>query len=221
MKNIQELVEKGKYNKALTFIDKILTQDAYNIDLLTLKAQVNYKLERYSEAIEIYSNLINLVPNNVENYANRGLAYNAIGDHARSLADFTSAIEFEPDNAYRYSCRAFIKDYLGDHRGALDDYNKAVKLDPGDEVSLNNRGLIEEKLGRLHLAQESFASADKLAGINNQTYNHHVRPAKIANDKQKSFNFNFFIGVIKGLLSSADERKKFFNFILNRSNKRL
>jgi tetratricopeptide (TPR) repeat protein len=212
--NIQELVEKGKYSQALVFINKELTQDAYNIDLLTIKALVNYKLESYSEAIDIYTGLINLIPNNVENYANRGLAYNAIGDHASSLADLTSAIGFEPDNGYRYSCRAFIKDNLGDHLGALDDYNKAVDLDPDDKVSLNNRGLIEEKLGRTHLAQESIASADKLAGINNQTYNPHVHPVEIANDKQNSFSFKYVLGVINGLLSSADERNKFFNFFL-------
>ena len=64
MNNIQALVEKGKYNQALAFIEKGLTQDAYNIDLLTAKALVKYKLELYSEAIDLYSGLINLIPNN-------------------------------------------------------------------------------------------------------------------------------------------------------------
>ena len=220
MAGIENLIDKGEYNLALASIKTALVQDEYNIELLTLKAQVSNKLELHDEAVKIYNTLINLIPNSAESYAARGLAYHALGEYKQTLTDFTTAIELEPDNGYRYSSRAFIKDYLGDFLGALEDYNKAVELDPQDEISLNNRGLIEEKLGRMHLAQESFATADKLAGIDNQTYNPLVQPAPALKQKKPQVDFKFFIGIIKDLLNSANERKKFFNFLFKRSGKR-
>lgn len=219
MSTIADLVEKGEYNLALASIERLLAQDEYNIDLLTIKAQVSYKLELYNNAIKIYNSLINLIPNNAENYAGRGLAYHALGEPKQALIDFTKAIDLEPDNGYRYSSRAFIKDYLGDFPGALDDYNKAVELDSEDGISLNNRGLIEEKLGRMHLAQESFASADKLAGIDNQSYNPHIQSTQIAKHKKTKVDFKLFISILKDLFSSASERKKFLNFLLKRGGK--
>lgn len=220
MASFEHLIDKGEYNLALASIKKALVQDEYNIELLTLKARVSTKLELYDEAIKIYNTLVNLIPNRAENYAARGLAYHALGEHKQTLTDFTTAIVLEPDNGYRYSSRAFIKDYLGDYPGALKDYNRAVELDPQDEVSLNNRGLIEEKLGRMHLAQESFASADKLAGIDNQTHNPLIQSDKKIKQKKTKVNFEFFVGIIKELFNSANERKKFFSFLFNRSDKR-
>jgi len=215
MGSIEILVDKGEYKLALEAVDKEIASDEYNIELLKLKAQILHKLELYNDEIIIYNSLINLIPHNAENYASRGLAYHAINEQNHTLADFTTAIELEPNKGYRYASRAFIKDYLGDHLGAMDDYNKAVDLDPEDAISLNNRGLIEEKLGRIHLAQESFANADELAGINNQTHNPLVQPAA-SRQKKAKVDFKYFLSIIKGLLSSASERQKFISFLLKR-----
>ena len=216
MGSIENLVDKGEYDHALASIEKVLAQDKYNIELLSIKAQVSHKLELYNDVIKIYNTLINLIPNSAENYASRGLAYHALGESKEALEDFTRAIELEPENGYRYSSRAFIKDYLGDHLGAMEDYNQAIELDPNDEVSLNNRGLIEEKLGRMHLAQESFASADKLAGVESQTYTPLAGSTTDIENKNTRLNFKSFVRVIEGLLTSSDERRKFFNFLYKR-----
>jgi tetratricopeptide (TPR) repeat protein len=215
MGSIEILVEKGEYTQALEAVNIELTSDEYNIELLKLKGQISHKLELYNDVIIIYNSLINLIPSNAENYASRGLAYHAIKEHNHTLADFSTAIDLEPDNGYRYASRAFIKDYLGDHLGAIEDYNKAVELDPEDAISLNNRGLLEEKLGRMHLAQESFARANELAGIDNQTHKHLAQTAGTTR-KNVKVDFKYYLGIIKGLLSSASERQKFIRFLLKR-----
>ena len=212
---IENLIKNEEYKLALAEIEQELAGNAYNIDLLSLKATVHHKLEEYTEEITIYNSLINLIPGNAGNYAARGLSYHAIGEHKQALADFTKAIELEPDNGYRYASRAFIKDYQGDHLGAMDDYNKALKLDPEDMISLNNRGLVEEKLGRQHLAQESFARADALAGVDNQQYNQLKHPTD-EEKKHKSLGLKFFLHTLKNLFTSASERKNFFDFLLKR-----
>jgi tetratricopeptide (TPR) repeat protein len=217
---LEELIKAGKYELALKDIEDSLTSDRYNLSLLSLKATLLTKIERYNDAIATHKSLINLLPNNAEYHAERGITYHKMGEVKLSLVDFNKAVELDPENGYRYSSRAFIKDYLGDQLGALDDYNKAVELDPDDAVSFNNRGLIEEKLGRMQLSQESFAHADNISGIDLTTS---VEPQDfpiLSNEKkayQKNLSIKYFFDVIKKLLSSSGERKRFYKFLFKRS----
>ena len=213
MDAIQILIANNDYDQALEVVNAELAGDEYNIDLLVLKAQIYNKLERHSEVIEIYNILINLLPNNAEHHAVRGLSYHALGEHQQTLADLSAAIELEPENGYRYASRAFIKDFLGLHLEALEDYNKALELDPEDAVSLNNRGLVEEKLGRMQLAQESFKRADELAGVEIQDHKPIMQTSNEVKEKSTKVDFKYFIGILKSLFTSASERKKFINFL--------
>ncbi|RLD23400.1 MAG: hypothetical protein DRI71_05410 [Bacteroidetes bacterium] len=216
MGNVENLINNGEFELALSAINELMTEDEYNIDLLLLKAQVSSRLEQYEEVIDIYNRVINLMPGSAEYYAGRGLAYHAIGYQKQTLKDFTTAIELEPENGYRYASRAFIQDFLGKHLEALDDYNKAIELDPDDAVSLNNRGLVEEKLGRMHLSQKSFARADGLAGVDNQQHNPLLQPSNEASKQKTELSFKYFVDILKSLFTSASERKKFINFLLKR-----
>ena len=211
---IKSLIEAGKYAEALEDINRALSNDDYNISLLTLKSYVLKELNDYTEGINVHNTIINLLPNDAEQYANRGLLYHFLNDHQQSLDDFNQAVALEPTNGYRYASRAFIKDHTGDHEGAIADYTKAIELDSEDEVSLNNRGIIEEKLGRMRLAKESFALADELEPVNNIP----SRPAGITDTSVVNTNVNFkhFVSVVKALATSATERRAFFKFLFKK-----
>ena len=56
-------------------------------------------------AIEDYTKVIELKPDDTEAYNNRGVAYGKKGDYDRSIADYTKAIELKPDFAAVYSNR--------------------------------------------------------------------------------------------------------------------
>ena len=99
--------------------------------------------------------------------------------------------------------------------GALADYNKAIELDPEDAISLNNRGLIEEKLGRMHLAQESFSQADMLSGVDLSTASESQMEQKKVDErpKREEIGIKYYMTILKKLLSSSSERKKFYRFL--------
>jgi len=217
---IEELIKAGKYELALKDIEDSLALDQYNLSFLSLKASILTKTERYDDALTAHNSLINLLPNNAEYYAERGITYHKMGESKLCLDDLNNAVELDSENGYRYSSRAFIKDYLGDHLGALADYNKAVELDPDDAVSFNNRGLIEEKLGRMQLSQESFAQADNVSGIDLGTpVEPQVAPTQSTEKtaSQKNLSIKYFFVVIKKLFSSSSERKRFYKFLFKRS----
>jgi tetratricopeptide (TPR) repeat protein len=214
---VEELIKAGKYELALKSIEDSLSSDQYNLSLLSLKATVLTKSERFEAAVSTHNSLINLLPNNAEYYAERGITYHKMGESKLCLSDFGKAVDLDPDNGYRYSSRAFIKDHLGDQMGALEDYNKAVELDPDDAVSLNNRGLVEEKLGRKQLAQESFAKADNISGIDLGTpLEPEVGAVTKKTKPESSLSIQYLFNVIRNLISSAAERKKFYKFLFKR-----
>jgi len=53
--------------------------------------------ERYDEAVEILSKAIDVEPRYVPAYVDRAVAYTALGDNEKAIADYETAIELEPE----------------------------------------------------------------------------------------------------------------------------
>ena len=68
---------------------------------------VAYYRQRYCSdcAIEDYTKVIELKPDDTEAHNNRGVAYYNKGDYDRAIADYTKAIELKPKLAVVYSNR--------------------------------------------------------------------------------------------------------------------
>lgn len=239
IKEIISHIDKGKLNEALIMLEEVLDANAYDIQAMSLKASVLYKLKEYQESISMYSSLINLVPNDPDNYAGRGLSHHFNGEMKFALADFDKAIELDPSNGYRYSSRAFIKEFYGDTNGALEDYNKALELDPEDAISLNNIGVIHEKKGRFDKAIQSFDKSDKISGIdvksiklpimeeslakrsNGKSYGNESNEKQDSNpytysNKKHSTGVQHFFKILKRLFTSANERRNFYRFLFRK-----
>jgi tetratricopeptide (TPR) repeat protein len=175
-------------------------------------------LEAYIHAIETHNTIINLIPDNPEFIAERGLTYHMLKDKDMALADFNKAVMLDTENPYRYSSRAFIKDFYGDHEGAVKDYRKTLELDPDDAIALNNLGIIEEKLGRYDKAKENFDRSDKLTGVNDTLSTLGAQTSERSNGATKSkmapeSGWQNFIKTLKALFSSRTERQAFFKFL--------
>lgn len=216
IEEINKLLEDGKFDEGLSLLNKLLESDQYNIELLSLKGKVLRHLKEYHASIDIYNALANLLPNEAEIYADRGLCYHSASEQDAALSDFSKAIELEPTNGYRYASRAFIRNFYGDHAGALDDYDMALELDPEDAISLNNKGMIEENMGREKAAIKTFMKADKLTGVDKkleEIKDSPIKPPPAQLTAQKTSSLDHFIQTLKGLLNSKEERKSFFKFL--------
>ena len=80
--------------------------------------------------ISFYDRAIQLKPNFVEAYVNRGNANARIGQHEDAIADLDKAIDLNADRAESYTVRAIAKAELGRHEDAIADYDKAIELNP-------------------------------------------------------------------------------------------
>ena len=123
-----EQIEKSKSEKELT------AEDYFRI------GNRAHDEKDYDKAISDYSKAIELNPNFVEAYSNRGVAFAYKKDYDKAILDYSKAIELNPEYAKAYSNRGNAFAYKKDYDKAISDYNKAIELNPEDAEAYNNRG---------------------------------------------------------------------------------
>ena len=96
----------------------------------------NTKLKKYNQAIEDFSQAIDLDPNNAEYYYKRGITYGNLDQDQRAIEDFNEAIRLNPKYAEAYSNRGFVYMVkLKNKKKACSDWKQACEL--GDCINLN------------------------------------------------------------------------------------
>ncbi len=113
-------------------------------------------------AINAYTKVISLKPDDAKAYYNRGLAKGKLNRHEEAIADCDKAIELKPDYAEAYNNRGLAKNSLGRYEEAIADYGEAILREPGDVKAYNNRGVTKENLGRYKEAIADFDQAIEL-----------------------------------------------------------
>ncbi len=120
-------------------VQKILTQTKPSSDrsetdlraeLAFHRANVRLLRNELDEAVEAYSQSIDLKPSSPSSYNNRGVAYCKQDDFNLAIADYTKAIELKPDDAQAYANRGITYISKGEYGKAIDDQNKALELNP-------------------------------------------------------------------------------------------
>lgn len=114
--------------KAIEDFSKAEQLGMINEKLYSSRAQCNKMLKKYAEEAADYTLLIELNPNNVSYYYNRGVAFFKSNNFNNALTDFNKAIEMKPDyvNAYKY--RANTHGKLGDKKSQAADAAKVKEL---------------------------------------------------------------------------------------------
>ncbi|KAJ3291121.1 hypothetical protein HK104_006325 [Borealophlyctis nickersoniae] len=113
-----------------------------------LKGQGNKAMgaKNYSEAIRLYTEALELDPQNALYYGNRAAAHSQAGDHDKAVADAKKALEADPDYAKGYSRLGHAYFCLGKHQEAVDAYQSGLRLEPTNEVFRTSLSRAEAKL---------------------------------------------------------------------------
>ncbi len=117
--------------------------------------------EELDEAIEAYSQSIDLMPQVASSYNNRGVVYWRKGDFDLAITDFDKVIELDSDDAKACTNRGVVYSSKGDHDEAIVDLTKAIELTP-NAFSYTNRGTIYGMKGEYDFAIKDFGMAIEL-----------------------------------------------------------
>ncbi|MDJ0697236.1 MAG: tetratricopeptide repeat protein [Mastigocoleus sp. MO_167.B18] len=117
-----------------------------------VKAYLNKGIEylqakKYSEAIQAFSEVIKIQPNNQYAYLGRGISYLALGKYQQAKTDFDQCIEFDYSLSYAYFFRGITNSALGNKENAIEDLKTATNLferDGQTQWAQKSRNLINQ-----------------------------------------------------------------------------
>ncbi len=96
----------------------------------------------YDKAIVVFSELIDMIPGDVEAYNYRGVARAYQKDYDGAIADYTAALKIKPDYAEALHNRGFAWVKKGHLDRALMDFSRAIALDPRYLDAYNSKAWI-------------------------------------------------------------------------------
>ena len=122
------------------------------------------------ECISANTKAIDLKPDYIAPYINRGAAKVNLGLYEDAILDFNKAIDRNPNLFEAYYNRGGVKALLGQYADAISDYDVAISLKFGDaqayynrSLAYYNRGLTKVKAERIDEARQDFRIAQDLA----------------------------------------------------------
>jgi tetratricopeptide (TPR) repeat protein len=104
-----------------------------------------YKIGRFDDAITCYNIALELRPDLLETFFNRGLAYTRKCSYGKALEDLTKVMELNPNLAEAAYTRGLIKEYMTDYDAAIKDYEKALEIDPAYAKAQSQRDVASGK----------------------------------------------------------------------------
>jgi tetratricopeptide (TPR) repeat protein len=118
-----------------------------------------YEAGKFQEAVEDFTQAIELDSQNALAYNRRGDTFYRLGDYQKAQADSSKAILLNPQDANAYYDRGFSFYELGKYQEALADYTQAIKLDAKNPFFYYGRGLTRIKLKDNKKAIGDFSKA--------------------------------------------------------------
>ncbi len=131
-------IAKVKYDVADLYLASKCAENPNQSTWFDIRANVQFTVKRYREAIENYKKELDLVDSKIQTLASLSLCYSKLGDNANALTYINQLIEQDTTLAYGYYMRAGInQDASAPKEVVMADYNKAIEISPsyGDYYS--------------------------------------------------------------------------------------
>jgi len=169
LRNITELLEnslkaqkKHQYDKALNYIDKVLSLDPKNSEAWNRKGFLYHLCDRLSQAIECYDLSIKYSPKNAVAWNNKGGVYLGLEKFQDALLCFNEALLIDPNYKVSWNNQGVALRQMGNFREALACHEKALLLDNNDPLTLNQLGRVNFLLTDFSTAVYCFDKAIKI-----------------------------------------------------------
>lgn len=144
---------------------------------ILIQGNLRYELGDYQAAIDNYTQVLNLDPNNIESYNRRSTVRSAMGDYKGAMEDLEKAtnicatqeqslaqktVEPVQITAKDYHQRGVSKLQKGDFYGAISEFNAVLEINNNDATALTCRGFAYRRLGDNRKAIVDLQMAAKL-----------------------------------------------------------
>ena len=113
----------------------------------------------FEGALEAYSIVNGLDPEDAENLYNMSRMYLQLGDEENSLSSIDEAIRLSPDEPCYLNSRGYAHNHTQNYAAAVEDISRALELNPNYATGWANLACAQRQLGNMAEAIESFTRA--------------------------------------------------------------
>ncbi|MCH7560330.1 MAG: tetratricopeptide repeat protein [Thaumarchaeota archaeon] len=210
----------GYGEEALTCYEKIQKEEpANNHVLLHMGLTLQYRLEKYNEAINYYKKLLQIMPENKHALSSMAEAQFTLGNYEETIETAKKIIQIDNDNDFASVITGAALEELGRLDEAYSQYEKMLKINPENQLVLEYYGiaLSENKNPKKSLAY--FEKAIQLEPKNYSTryniavtFNRLNQPKKAIENYKKSIELDSqyapAIGGLAAVLSNIGNQKE-------------
>ncbi len=160
---------KGDYRKAgKTEKERIkydiARNEKYFAALIELEQGNNFYFRKdYQNAINFYTNAINIQPNFAEAYNNRGNCYNNLKQFQAALSDLQTAVRYNSVDSRIHNNLGNVYLEMENYGAAINSYTQAINLNPNLFTAYFNRALAYSYLGQF---QNALPDAQRAMALN-------------------------------------------------------
>lgn len=112
--------------------------------------------ERFSEAVEAFTDFLLTVPESESAFGNRGIAFARLGEDEKAIEDFRSVISINPADAMGHAMLAVAMRNLGNYEEALAHAVESMELDEDEQMAYLVRGWLFARAGQYQFAVDDL-----------------------------------------------------------------
>jgi tetratricopeptide (TPR) repeat protein len=146
--------KREDFDVALGIINKALTVNPDDVQMLDRLGCIYIKLKRYNDVIEISKRIIKIDPDNYSAWYDLGYAYKELNRFNEAIEVFKKAVEIDHDNDMAWTNLGISYSRLKKFDEAIETFKKAVEIEPSAE-----RWHTWYEIGYAHLKLKRYAEA--------------------------------------------------------------
>ena len=150
------------YGRVLDLAERDISSNPDHVDALVAKAGTLLDLQRYDNAAQCYSKLIELIPSEKMFWKQKGFALSELGDYPEALKCLDQALKIDPMDAEAWNNKAFVLGFLERYEEEIECHNKVLEIEPKNVDAWCNKGLVLSNLDRLEGSLECYGRATDL-----------------------------------------------------------
>jgi tetratricopeptide (TPR) repeat protein len=173
------LISENEPEQALSYCDRALAHGQH-VDFLSTKAAALARLERYDEAIELFSQALEILPQRVRSLSGRGHALLKAERYEEATRDLVLATRLDPVNSEvakdlhyilaQLVRMAYYQAEAGEVEAAIATYDQVLTMHPRYPDAFAYRGHAYAKKGDLAQAEKDYLRAIQLDPTNVDAY---------------------------------------------------
>ena len=159
-KNIEFHLARGEWDRVIKISQQAIADihnsaeanDKVAADLYSYLAKAYARQGKLAEAIDSYQEILKLVGERAETYAELGLLYSGLKQPQQAIWHYRQALKLKPNWAEIQYNLAVVLHQANDWSGAIAAYNRAIELKPDYAAVYYNLGVLYDRKGEVEAA---------------------------------------------------------------------